>query len=173
MSLLPLVLDQSMRALSVPQQFFAFANSYRNCAEALCDRMIGRESEATWPDAAVVLMTAAHATELFLKGLILAKSPDADVNSHNINLLAREFRRLYPEQAKTWDVPFETEFLGIDEQDIETLIRKQTPPSIRYRYPVTREGTEWNGVSALRAQTFRPVLLELGKVFQRLAQGVA
>ena len=155
------------------QQFFAFANAYRNSAEALCERMIKSESEATWPNAAVVLMTAAHATELFLKGLILAKTPDADVQSHNINLLARTFRSLCPEHQRAWDIPFETEFLGMDHQEIENLIKKQVAPSIRYRYPVAQGGNEWNGVSALRAATFRPVLVELQNTFHRLAQDVA
>jgi hypothetical protein len=169
----PLILDQSMRSLSIPQQFFAFANAYRNSAEALCERMINNESEGTWPNAAVVLMTAAHATELFLKGLILAKTPDADIQSHNIDLLARDFRRLYPEYETTWDIPFRTEFLGMDHQEVENLIRKQVAPSVRYRYPVTKDGNEWNGVSALRAATFKPVLQELQDTFQRLAQNVA
>ena len=168
----PLILDQSMRNLSIPQQFFAFANAYRNSAEALCERMINNDSEGTWPSAAVVLMTAAHATELFLKGLILAKTPDADIQSHNIDLLARDFRNLYPEHETNWNIPFKTEFPGIDDQEVENLIRKQVPPSIRYRYPVTKDGTEWNGVSALRAATFKPVLQELQNTFQRLAQNV-
>ena len=102
----PLILDQSMRSLSIPQQFFAFANAYINSAEAMCERMINNESETTWPNAAVVLMTSAHATELFLKGLIIAKTPDADIQSHNINLLAKVFRSLYPEQESAWDTQF-------------------------------------------------------------------
>ena len=169
----PLILDQSMRSLSIPHQFFAFANAYRNSAEALCERMIENESDATWPNAAVVLMTAAHATELFLKGLILAKTPDADIQSHNINLLARTFRNLYPEEERYWDIPFEAEFLGMDHQEAEILLQKQVPPSIRYRYPVAKDGNEWNGVSALRAATFKPVLLELRNTFYRLAKNVA
>jgi hypothetical protein len=155
------------------QQFFAFANAYRNSAEALCERMIKSESEATWPNAAVVLMTAAHATELFLKGLILAKTPDADVQSHNINLLARTFRSLYPEQGRSWNIPFETEFIGMDDREAESLLKKQVAPSIRYRYPVAQNGNEWNGVSALHAATFKPVLLELQNTFHRLARDVA
>jgi hypothetical protein len=169
----PLILDQSMRGLSIPQQFFAFANAYRNSAEALCERMINNESEGTWPNAAVVLMTAAHATELFLKGLILAKTPDADIQSHNINLLARDFRKLYPDHEATWNIPFKTEFLEMNDQEIETLIRRNVPPSIRYRYPVAKDGNEWNGVSALRAATFKPVLQELQITFQQLEKNVA
>ncbi len=169
----PLILDQSMRSLSIPQQFIAFANAYRSSAEALCERMIKSESEATWPNAAVVLMTAAHATELFLKGMILAKTPGVDVQSHNINILARTFRSLYPEPECAWDIPFETEFFGMTHQEVESLIKKQVAPSIRYRYPVAQGGNEWNGVSALRAATFRPVLVELQTTFHRLAQNVA
>lgn len=168
-----LILDHSIRNLSIPQRFFAFANAYRSSAEALCERMINIESEDTWPNAAVVLMTAAHATELFLKGMILARTPDADIQSHNIDLLARDFRSLYSEQEAPWDIPFKTEFIGIDSQEIESLIRKQVAPSIRYRYPVAKDGNEWNGVSALRAATFKPVLQELQSAFQRLAQNVA
>ncbi len=169
----PLILDQSIQGLSVPRQFFAFAHAYRSSAEALCERMIKDDSEATWPNAAVVLMTAAHATELFLKGLILAKTPGADIQSHNINVLARNFRELYSEEKFSWEIPFETEFLGTDCLEIENLIRKQVPPSIRYRYPVAKDGNEWNGISALRAQTFKPVLAELAVTFQRFAQNVA
>ena len=67
--------------------------------------MIRSKSEASWPNAAVVLLTAARATELFLKGMIIAKTPDADVQSQNIDLLARTFRLLYPEQELAWDIP--------------------------------------------------------------------
>lgn len=169
----PLVLDHSIREISIPHQFFAFSHAYLNAAESLCESMIGDESKVTWPNAAVVLMTAAHATELFLKGLILAKVPGAQLSSHNINLLADKFRELYPNEAQSWEVPFETQFLGAQDHDIEDLIRNQTPPSIRYRYPVEKDGRDWNGVSALCAKTFLPMLIELGHTFKRLAKGAA
>ena len=173
MSAAPLILDQSIRNHSVPQQFIAFANSYRNSAEALCEKMIADGDKASWPDAAVVLLTAAHATELFLKGMILARNSTADIKSHNIDLLAREFRRTYPEMADTWNIPFETEFLGIDPANIDDLIKKQVQPSIRYRYPVANNRSEWNGVSALRAATFKRVLTELESKFKELGASVA
>lgn len=168
----PLILDQSIQSLSVPQRFFAFANAYRSSSEALCRQMADSGSK-NWPNAAVVLMTAAHATELFLKGMILGRTPGADLKNHNIDILARTYRDLYPEAEFRWDIPFQTEYLGFEESEIEKLILKQVAPSIRYRYPVAQDRSDWNGVSALRAKTFLPVLAELEATFQRLAANVA
>lgn len=136
---LPLLLDQSITNLSIPKRYIAYANAYLNSSEALCERMVCFESQENWPNASVVLMTAAHATELFLKGMIIAKTPQANLKIHNINVLAIEYKKLYSESEFSWDVPFETEFLGYQSSEIDTLIKKQSPPSIRYRYPVEND----------------------------------
>lgn len=58
--------------LTVPEQLFDFANAYRSASAILCEKFESADvTFCTWPNAAVVLMLAAHAVELFLKGTLL------------------------------------------------------------------------------------------------------
>lgn len=153
-----MVIDSEIHHLAVPQRFFAYAHAYRNAAHALCVEMTSEDASHTWPNAAVVLLLAAHATELFIKGAILCRDSTAAIEYHRIDILSAEYRKLYPEPSFEWDIPFRTEYLGFAVAEIEAL-KKATPvPSILYRYPVAKGGKEWMGAFAFQPSSFLEVL---------------
>lgn len=162
------ITDAEMRALSVPQRYFAYAYAYRSAAASLCDEMNAKAAVVIWPNAAVVLLLSVHAVELFIKGAILTREPTATIEHHRIDDLAQQYRTTFPDQKFEWEVPFQAEYLGFDQAEIEAL-RKQTPiPSILYRYPVGKGSSEWNGVFGFEPSTYASVLDKLLKDFQRI-----
>lgn len=72
-----MIVDSEIRHLSVPARFFAYANAYRSAAVALYQQMATDRESCSWPNASVVLMLAAHAVELFLKGGHLRSRPES------------------------------------------------------------------------------------------------
>lgn len=167
-----MVTDSEVRHLAVPAKLFAYADSYLRAAIALCEQLIGEEATCKWADGAVVLMLSAHATELFLKGLLLKRVPEQQVWSrgHSIEALAADFRIHFPDSEFDWDVPFRTEYP--DEMTAEEIAAhapfRDAPPSILFRYPVGKAGKDWKGLYAFEANSFLPVLHILRQDFDRL-----
>ncbi|MGZ8238255.1 MAG: hypothetical protein ACXWTY_10350 [Methylobacter sp.] len=168
-----MVTDSEILHLAVPQRLFEYAYAYRDAASALCVKMTSEDASCTWPNAAVVLLLAAHATELFIKGAILCRDPAAIMEHHRIDDLSTEYRKLYPEPSFEWDIPFRTEYLGIAETEIEAL-KKATPvPSILYRYPVAKGGKEWNGAFGFEPHSFLELLKQVKSDFDRIKTQIA
>jgi hypothetical protein len=130
--------------------------------------MCESSAEHTWPNAAVALMLAAHATELFLKGAILSRAPAGFKKHHSIEELAETFERLFPEPGLRLDVPFRC--LNLDELDDEMLrfFKKEPTPSVLYRYPVENPGVEWRSVSGFEARGFLLVISSLREGIERI-----
>lgn len=169
--------------LQVPEQLFAYADAYRSAAAILCQQMTCNTMLCTWPNAAVVLMLAAHAVELFLKGAILKRSPEARVfdRRHNIDKLSVDYRSQFTEPSFEWDIPFasgltEAEWKAqakvvhpnITDTEIERL-RSATPdPSILYRYPVKGCGNAWPGSYGFEPCSFLSLLDQVDNDFKRI-----
>lgn len=165
---LRMVTDAEILHLTAPQRFFEYAEAYRNAAIALCFKMTAEDTSCTWPNAAVVLLLAAHATELFIKGVILCRDSTATIEHHNIDNLSTEYRKHYPEPEFEWDIPFQTEYPDIAEIEIEALKKLSPAPSILYRYPVARDGKEWGGVFGFEPHSFLGVLEQVKRDFDRI-----
>lgn len=151
-----MITASELNGLSVPERLFAYADGYRNAASLVCTKIAEAPRCFGWPDAAVVLMLAAHAAELFLKGALLKRCPDADVfkYKHQLTALSVAYRRQFTEPSFDWDIPFQQDELpdGITEQE-EKLLR--TPePSILYRYPVDTKGSDWKGLYGFEPLSF-------------------
>ena len=162
-----MIVDSEIRHLSVPARFFAYAWAYRNAAAALCLEMVDREYR-TWPNATVVLLLAAHAVELFLKGAILSRDPTADVWHHRIDALSREYAKRFPQASFSWDIPFKTDYLGMTEAQIEEAEKTTLVPSVLYRYPVSKGGEDWKTAIGFIPIEFVPILDGLKADFARL-----
>ena len=168
-----MVTDSEISHLTVPQRFFEYAHAYRNAASALCFKMTSEDAACTWPNAAVVLLLAAHATELFIKGAILCRAPTAIIEHHRIDELRAEYRKHFPEQSFEWEIPFKTEYPDIAEAELDAL-KKNTPiPSILYRYPVARGGNEWNGAFGFEPHSFLALLEQVSRDFERIKAQIA
>ena len=134
--------------------------------------MVNNESKNTWPNASVVLLLAAHSLELFLKGAILYRNPRAKVNHHSIQDLAKDYRRLYSEPEFAIDVPFQTVYPDVSDDEIEALKKQEPVPSLLFRYPIARPGVEWMGVYALEPISFLDVLGNLEKMYGRIEHSI-
>ncbi|MBV6319998.1 hypothetical protein [Duganella violaceipulchra] len=168
-----MVTDSELAHQSVSERFLEYAKAYRNAASVLCASMISERSMCTWPNANVTLLLAAHATELFLKGAILAKDPTALVEHHLLDDLNTEYKKRFVEPSFEWDIPFKTEWGELTEAEIRAL-KKTTPvPSMLYRYPVAKGGKEWNGAFGFEPNLFASTLDQLGLDFQRIMARIA
>ncbi len=167
-----MVTDSEIRHLTVPERLFAYAESYLRAATALCEQLVAGNAPCTWADGAVVLMLSAHATELFLKGLLLGRVPEQQVwnRGHDIEGLTADLHKHFPEAEFGWEVPFRTEYPGNMTADEIAMLSpfRDAPPSILYRYPVGKSGKDWNGFYGFEPNSFLPVLRELKHDFTRL-----
>ena len=163
-----MITDSEIAHLPVHQRFFEYAQAYRNAASALCFKMTSEDETCTWPNAAVVLLLAAHATELFLKGAIQRRGTAPVPEHHRIEDLTAEYRKRYPEPSFEWDVPFKTEYPDVPEIELDELKKSALIPSILFRYPVAKGGEEWNGTFGFEPNTFLDVLEQVKTDFERI-----
>jgi hypothetical protein len=153
----------------VHERFVELAEAYRQAAMDFCDRMRQWDSECTWANANVVLLLSAHAVELFLKGAILAKSPDEEFGAgHRLDLLHQRFDALFAASGVTFEPFFRTEYPGFTASEVAALSKGAPIQSILYRYPVDRSGAEWPGIHAFEPADFFELLDTLGNDFERI-----
>lgn len=158
--------------VSEPLRYMQYAKAYLNSSQALCREMLGNELKKTWPNASVVLLLAAHSLELFLKGAILSRNPQATLGHHRIKDLFERYQALFPEPEYAFDVPFKTEYPDIFDEEIEVLKKQEPVLSILYRYPVERPGVEWTGIHALEPSMFLDVLANIYEMYGRLESAI-
>ncbi len=150
----------------IPLQFVLFADAYLDSAIRLCRVLKRSTRKLSYPRGAVVLFLAFHAVELFLKAAILEKNPKEKLH-HDIEQLEVTYRSYYPEKQFLFAVPFKTEFLGFQPEEI---IKKKPvlPQDQLNRYPCDKKGRDWGGVFAFDPVSFLPVIEELQHDFKRL-----
>lgn len=166
--------------LDEPDQFFGYAEAYRYASDQLCRRMESDDSLYTWPNASVILMLAAHAVELFLKGALLKRN--VEMGGHDIQQLAEKYREVFTEPELAWDFPFasplsRTETIAsmkqqwpdIDEAKLKEFMETAPAPSILYRYPVYRSGKKWRTLCGFTTATeFLSTLDQVDQDFKRI-----
>lgn len=168
-----------IKHLEVPEQLFSYADAYRSASVLLCRKVESYDTFYNWPNATVVLMLAAHAVELFLKGALLKRKVKITL-THNIQQLAEKYRETFQEEAFAWDIPFatplsETELIAqmkrlspdLDETKLKEFIAATPQPSILYRYPVNGS-KEWRGVYGFTPTEFLSTLDQMERDFKRL-----
>jgi len=182
-----------MRQLQVPEQLFPYADAYRSAAAVLCQNMKSDATPCAWPNAAVVLMLAAHVVELFLKGALLKRNPAVNVEAykHSIDSFSAEYRLQFPEPSFKWDIPFasdltEAELIAkmrdpsltkeqIEEQieGFKRVIAATPDPSILYRYAVDRVRRECLGSYGFEPHSFLVLLGQVESDFNRIKSQLA
>ena len=171
--------------LPVSEQLFGYANAYRSSAAVICAKFESAEDVTfcTWFNGAVVLMLAAHAVELSLKGALLRRTGDKVWSyGHNIDQLAEKYRETFQgEPTFAWDIPFastltETEWIAQMKQlnpdttdaELKNLISGLPDPSILYRYPVSKHGKKWQGLYGFYPPEFNHILSRVECDFDRI-----
>jgi len=126
------------------------------------------EKPVPWADASVVLMLSAHAAEMFLKGAIMYRKPEASNKTHNIDALADTYREIFPQPHFQWEIPFAVHLFENQEFRDKSSKVATGEPSIRYRYPVNNNGADWQGAFAFEPSMMAKSLLVLSEDFQRI-----
>jgi len=122
-----MVKDSELVGLSIPEKFIAYADAYCSAAITLMRQMASDSKEATWAKAAVVLMLSTHSVELLLKGMLVHKNPDSNINTHDLEMLYRTYKRELTDIKYSFDMPFKTDYQGMSETDIQSFRKEQKP----------------------------------------------
>lgn len=133
---------------NLPEQFFLFSEAYLDSARRLCVVLKKSTKKASYQRGCVVLYLTFHATELFLKGAILAKSPKEKLN-HDIQGYYNRYNKLYPRKEYRFEIPFRTEYLGFEPEIIAQIKMQELPPDQLHKYPTDKNGKKWEGAFAL------------------------
>jgi hypothetical protein len=168
-----MITNWDIKALSDSERYFLYAESYLQTSRSVALRMREDQAERTWPHASVALMLAAHSVELFLKGALIARSPDSlagirGLDRHRIDMLAEAYFRVFPEEEFVFAIPFQSEYPDLTDEEIAKLKKEEPAPSILYRYPVEAPGKEWRGLQGFEPQSFIEMLVELGQAYERI-----
>jgi len=155
---------------SEPTRYIAYANAYLKASRIMCERMKKGSPDRTWPFAAVTMLLAAHAVELFLKGAILVRDPLQAKAHHNIIELKKVYDQLFPEPEFAWDLPPDVDYLGFLEESDTKLLSGGYMPSLLHRYPVDKPGLEWEGRQFFSPDEFLAGLINAQKDFSRLGR---
>src|SRR5208337_4526328 len=83
-----------LEGVDEPAQLFEFAKAYLSASKLLCQKIAEEHNKAKYADGCVVISTAFHAVELFLKGLILKRDRSAILH-HDVERLAKHYHSLY------------------------------------------------------------------------------
>ncbi len=155
-----------MSSLSEPKRYFEYSKAYIQASLDICSRIISDNDRATWPNANVALMLAAHSVELFLKGAILIKTNEAW--GHTLEELNSTYHDIYTEKELQFNCPFRTEYIEIPENEVNALKKKEPQQSILFRYPVKKPGVEWNGILGFIPNEFIDILNDLNTNYDEL-----
>lgn len=140
---------------SIPLQFLGFAKAYLDSATQLCDRLCETSQESSFPRGSVILFLVFHSIELFLKAAILMRSKNEKLH-HDIDGLKIRYDELFPESEFSWNIPFITEYLGLEPQQIEE--KKKQNKIINhhqlYLYPTKKTLEVWEGIFAFNPISF-------------------
>lgn len=156
-----MVVDSEIIHLSIPHRYVLFAEAFAKTAESLTEKMMREEKENTWPNASVVLMNAVHAVELLLKGLLLKHDASVKLDTHDIEKLYEKYLVAYPDSSCSFEMPFTTNYGGLNETEINKLKKKSPMPSILYRYPAKSGQIEWSGAQGFISELFISVIRKL------------
>ena len=91
-----------------------------------------------------------HATELFLKFAISAKTKKLPDNEHNIKKLFKKYKKLFPEEKYHIEFPFtnEIEYIGFSQKEIEQHKKDFPMPfELQLRYPVGSKGESYSPIT--------------------------
>ena len=170
-------------AIAGYNQLFSYADAYRNASAVMCQKMMSHTISRTWPNAVVVLMLAAHATELFLKSALLTRDSATNVWDyyHGVDDFSAEYELQFPEPQFKWEIPFTSGFSEAERlawvTDLQPCLtdvklkelRLATPaPSTLYRYPTDNEGRVWHALYGFKPQSCLLLLSQVESDFDRI-----
>jgi hypothetical protein len=162
-----MVTSDEIERLDAPEQFMAYADAYLDAAARLCSVLARSTRRTNYARGCVVLYLAIHAIELFLKAAILCRKPNERF-SHDLDHIHNRYRALYPRRALAIDIPFKTEYVGLEPPEIAKARKERQPQDQLYRYPRNKEGGQWRGIFGFEPNSFLVTIRQLQKDFERI-----
>lgn len=160
-----------MSSSPTAEKFFGLSSAYLSAAEALAKNHNSElQSEIDYIGSAC-MFNARLGVELFLKGMITLRDPNAKVNTHVLERLAKKFLELYSGQEFQWSIPFTAQVIGGSEQErieaIQESIRLRPLDQV-FRYPADNKGQTWELLVNFNPSWFNQFLLEIVENIDRL-----
>lgn len=142
------------------EQFLALSEAYLQAAEYVICREIDSD---TLPDAiaSACMFNSRLAVELFLKGMIVSRSPSEKCNTHVLEKLREIYNRLFPDYDFRWDIPFTVQVAGGDacqRAEAAKLALAVRPLDQVFRYPTDNKGMEWDMVKNVSVHWMKKLL---------------
>lgn len=153
------------------EKFFGLSTAYLCAADKLAKHHNSESLTEIDYIGSACMFNARLGVELFLKGMIVLRDPQAKVGSHVLEQLAQKFIELYPEIKLNWDIPFTAQVIGGSEQERAEAISKairQRPLDQVFRYPTDNKGQAWELLSNFNLSWFDEFLLDICSNMQRL-----
>lgn len=171
---LRMVTESDLASLSIPLKFLSFSDAYLDSASRLCTVLKRSLRKSNYARGSVVLYLTFHAIELFLKGAILERKPNEKLGNHDIEVLSKRYKNLYPGMKYEFHAPFISRneidsaiFFG--PEIIEEIKNKPNIPwDQRHRYPRNLEGQPWRGAVGFEPGSFLVVIKKLKADITRL-----
>lgn len=170
-----------LQCLPVHGQLLAFARSYLDAAEVLCEKLFLTADSANYADGAVVMSLAFHSLELLFKAGILKAHPleqFSGKSGHDLTALSGRFFKLYPERDFQFEVPFRYELPEpvepmpeVELAALRAYAREQErrmPQDQRHRYPIGVDGQPWDGIFGFEPRMFLATLQNLQQAYARI-----
>ena len=136
-----MVVESDLASLSIPLKFLSFSDAYLDSASRLCTVLKRSPRKSNYARGSVVLYLTFHAIELFLKGVILERKPNENLRIHDIEVLSKRYKKLYPGMKYEFHAPF----ISRNEIDLSDLLspeiieemksKQKNPWDQRLRYP--------------------------------------
>lgn len=148
--------EYDLHYLRYPLKLLSFFDAYLDSVSRLCPVLKRSSRKSNYARGAVVLHLTFHAVELFLKGAILARNPNEDLGTHNIQGLSNRYNNLYLGKKYMFHPPF----IGTVQGELSKIYgpgnvkkvkifieesEKKNPLNQRHRYPGNFEGHPWRG----------------------------
>jgi hypothetical protein len=122
-------------------QMLWLADAYAEAAKVLSDSLVSDDFTRQYSSTRVIIHLCRHATELYLKGAIGAKTGRVAPKTHRLDQLYKQYISLYPHNHHQFEVPFSRQILtGDDGLFPGTLEEYQKTHDQRFRYPVDNSG---------------------------------
>ena len=157
--------------LTVPQKHLSLSEAYIQASIILCTELVKDPDTETYEKGCVVMFNARLGVELFLKAALLKINPGTKLH-HDIDSLALEYSRLYPEDTFRWSIPFTSEKLGAKSKEelneSRKRLRQEYPQDQALRYPINKQKEEWAALSVFSAIEFMPIVMQVKSDVSRL-----
>ena len=184
--ILRMVFESDLASLNIPLRYLSFSVAYLDSASRLCTVLTQSPRRSNYPRGSVVLHLTFHAIELFLKSAILEQNPNEILGTHDVQVLSKRYKKLYPGKKYEFHAPFigrdpgdlsDDDFRAIYGSELLEDVRKRikkfkkkNPRDQRHRYLTNTEGQPWDDDVGFEPVSFLVTIKKLKADIAQLAE---